>query len=175
MIEPIRSRPLRRTVLVAVAGILALALLADRIYEYSVVFPRQIERQYTAHMQEQAFALGRDFSTLLLAGDVASLRLAVSSRAANTLISRLLVADESGIVIASTQPGDEGQRLGAVLPFFNLLDFSEAQGRNRLVARPGLEPLNIAGSSPVPCPPESDELRRPRRRGAGLWSTGRRL
>ena len=60
MIEPIRSRPLRRTLLVAVAGILALALLADRIYEYSVVFPRQIERQYTAHLQEQAFALSTE-------------------------------------------------------------------------------------------------------------------
>ena len=163
MNQTIRSRPLRRTLLIAVAGILALALLADRIYEYAVVFPRQIERQYTEHLQGQAFALGRDFSAMLLARDIASLRLAVSSRAANTVIRRLLVTDESGIVIASTQPGDEGQRLSAVLPFFNLLDFNEAQGRNRLVARLGMDRISIAGYSPVQLPPNSDELRAARR------------
>ncbi len=159
MTDIIRSRPLRRSLVAAVIGILALALLADRVYEYAVVFPRQVEEQYTEQLRGQAHALSRDFSTMLLARDIASLRLAVSSRAANPMISHLLVTDETGDVLASAKPGDEGQRLGAVLPFFNLLDFSEAQGRNRLVPRLGVDRMSISVYAPVQLPPKSDELR----------------
>ena len=159
MSNPVHSRPLRRSLVATVLGVLALALLADRVYEYAVVFPRQIEQQYTEQLHSQAHALSRDFSTMLLAGDIASLRLAASSRAANPIISHLLVTNETGEVLASTQPGDEGQRLGAVLPFFNLLDFSEAQGRNRLVPRLGLDRMSISVYAPVQLPPKSDELR----------------
>ena len=48
MSAPLRSRPLRRSLMAAVMGIVALALLADRAYEYAVVMPRQIEAQYAA-------------------------------------------------------------------------------------------------------------------------------
>lgn len=163
MNETIPSRPLRRSLVLAVVGILSLALLADRVYEYAVVFPRQIERQYEEHLQSQAYALSRDFSAMLLARDITALRLAVSSRAANPSIMRLLVTDESGVVIASAQPADEGRRIANVLPFFSLLDFSEAQGRNRLVTRLGIERMDISGYSPVQLPPRSDELRAGRR------------
>jgi PAS domain S-box-containing protein len=163
MNERIPSRPLRRSLVLAVVGVLALALLADRVYEYAVVLPRQIERQYAEQLQSQTYALGHDFSAMLLARDVEGLRLAVSSRATNPVIKRLLVTDESGIVIASTQPADEGQRVGAILPFFSLLDFSEAQGRNRLVARLGIDRMDIAGYAPVQLPAKSDELRASRR------------
>ena len=163
MSEPIRSRPLRGSLTAAVVGILALALLGDRAYEYAVVTPRQIEAQYFQHLKTQSFALGRDFSAMLLANDVESLRLAVSSRAANPTVTRLIVTDETGTVLASTHPEDEGQRLGAVLPDFNLLDFSEAQGRKRLVPRLGADRMSLWGYAPVQLPPGSGELRAPRR------------
>ncbi len=163
MNEPLRTRPLRRSLIVTVAGIPALALLADRIYEYTVVFPRQVERQYLAELEGQAHGLSRDYSALLLARDIESLRLSVSTRAANPTLNRLLVTDDAGIVIASTQPGDEGQRLSSVHPFFNLLDFREAQARNRLVTRVGTDRMDIVAYSPVQLPPRSDELRAARR------------
>ena len=163
MSAPLRSRPLRRSLMAAVMGIVALALLADRAYEYAVVMPRQIEAQYAEHLQNQSYALGRDFSALLLSRDIASLRLVVSSRAATPAIRRLIVSDQDGTILASTHPGDEGQRLGAVLADFNLLAFSEAQGRNRLVQRLAADRMSLSGYAPVQLPPDAGELRAARR------------
>ncbi len=163
MNDAVRSPPLRRSLMVAVVGILAVALLLDRIYEYAVVFPRQIERQYEEHLRSQSHALGHDFSAMLQSSGIESLRLAVSARAANPMIMRLLVTDEAGKVMASIQPGDEGQHIGAVLPAFNLLDFGEAGGRNRIVVRLGADRMSVLGYAPVPMPREADELRATRR------------
>lgn len=159
MIHEVRSPPLRRNLVLAVMAIIAVAMLADRLFEYGFVLPRETEREHEEQLRVQSYALARDFSTMLSSGDLQSLRLAVAARSANPLFVRMLLTDEGGLIIASTQLTDQDQRLSAVSPGASLADFREAQMLNRIVTRLSTDRNSLYAYAPVLFPPQRGELR----------------
>ena len=153
------SQSLRRNLILAMIGIVALALLLDRLYEYAVVRSRDIEQEYTQQLQEQSYGLSRDYARLLLAGEVQALRMSVAARATNALIARLTITDENGKVIASTNMDDQDQLLAAVSPLFDSAAFVEAQQGNHSVVRHSANRDALIGYTPVPLPARPGELR----------------
>src|SRR5574343_2032923 len=101
MSQTIQGFSLRRNFGLAMAFIIALVLMLDRVYEYAVVRPQDIDREYSTLIRELGYSLSRDYGNLLNSGDLNGLRLSVSGRATSHLISSLLVADPAGNVIAS--------------------------------------------------------------------------
>ncbi len=159
MNQPVRSPPLRRNLVLAVMAIIAVAMVADRLFEYGFVLPREAEREHEEQLRVQSYALARDFSMMLSSGDLQSLRLAVAARSANPLFLRMLLTDENGSIIASTQVTDQDQRLSSVSPGSSLADFREAQMLNRIVTRLSTDRESLYAYAPVMFPPQRGELR----------------
>ena len=159
MIDEVRSPPLRRNLVLAVMAIIAVAMLADRLFEYGFVLPRETEREHEQQARVQSYALARDFSAMLSSGELQSLRLAVAARSANPLFLRLVLTDENGLIIASTQLTDQDQRLQSVSPASSLADFREAQTLNRIVTRLSTDRDSLYAYAPVIFPPQRGELR----------------
>ena len=159
MSEFIRSRPLRRNLILAMTGIVALALLFDRIYEYAVVRSRDVEQEYTRQLRERSYGLSRDYARLLLAGEVQALRSSVAARATSASINRLAVTDENGRIIASSNLNDQDQTLATISPLFDPSAFAEAQQHNHIVVRQSADRNTLIGYTPIPLPARPGELR----------------
>lgn len=158
MIPSLHTWPLRRNLILALAGILALALVLDRLYEFAWVRPAELEAQYSQELQQRSYTLSRDFSKMLLAGDMQALRIAVAERATDPLQRQMLVFDDQDKVIASSAEGGVGH-VPADIDQLDLAAFHEARQSNRLVLRQDLSQRTVTSYSPVSLPNRPDELR----------------
>ncbi|MCB1955658.1 MAG: response regulator [Rhodocyclaceae bacterium] len=154
----LRTWPVRRYLVLALVGSVALALLADRIFEYAIVLPGSIEREYSKQIYEQSYTLSRDYSQLLRTGEVEQLRLSVAARATSSLLARVVVTDDTGRVLASTRMTDLGQSL-ADLGTYDESAFRNAQSQNRIVVRTGKGGEAIFGYAPIDLEPRPGEMR----------------
>lgn len=159
MSPAVHSHPLRRNLILTMLGIVFFALLFDRLYEYGVVRANDLDREHSRQLRELCYGLSRDYSSILLKGDIQELRMSVAARATNSQISRMILTDEVGKVIASTRLRDHGQNIRDVHPYFDPVAFMEGQHTNQFVLRKSSEREVLYGYAPVLLPPMPNELR----------------
>lgn len=153
------TRRLSHRLLLAMIVALLLSLLFDRIYEYSVVRHHEIEQQSIEQINEMSYALARDYSQLLMAGRLQDLSLSITARGTQSLINKVSVSDQSGIVIASSKIDDHGHKTTEVDALFDQEIASKAAKTNQIMVRLSSDHNAVLGYAPLSLPPPKGKLR----------------
>jgi len=151
--------PLRRGLTVALTLIVALTMLADRAFEYGVVHTRDLEQEHLNAAREMGYTLARDYSQILLAGNMDELRLSVAAHGTRSMVENVAVADGHGKVLASTHLSDQDRAIAAVSPYFDSATAEEAIKQNRIQVRLDDSRDHVLGYAPISLPPAAGELR----------------
>ncbi|MCU7835410.1 MAG: diguanylate cyclase [gamma proteobacterium symbiont of Taylorina sp.] len=150
---------LHRGLSIAMLFGVALALLFDRFYEYSVVKSIEIEQEGLSRVREMSYALARDYSLLLMNNELQELRLSIGTRSTQSQIIKIAVSNEWGKVIASTNFNDHQKTIDQIDVLFNQDLYSQSISEKRTLTILSDNGKSVLSYTPVSLPPHKNELR----------------
>lgn len=159
MKNKLNTWPLRKGLTLAMVFSVALALIIDRAYEYKIIKTAAIEKESLMLIKEMSYTLARDYSHLLMINNLHELKLSISARSTQAFIKKIIVTDEWGKVIASTNLNDNGHQIADEDDKFSSAAFNKSITNNSTLTFLSDNKNAVLGYTPVSLPPNSNELR----------------